>query len=88
MHPPAPLIPPARVPVNSESLLTPGLPFLIKVKAEVIMPVRLWLALVLLPWCASTALAGAWPRERGQVFLSFSSQVEERDELHTLQQTT
>lgn len=44
------------------------------------MPVRLWLALVLLPWCASTALAGAWPRERGQVFLSFSSQVEERDE--------
>lgn len=44
------------------------------------MPARLWLALVLLPWCAAMAQAGAWPREKGQVFLSFSSQFEERDE--------
>jgi hypothetical protein len=44
------------------------------------MPARLWLALVLLPWCAAMAQAGAWPREKGRVFLSFSSQIEERDE--------
>ncbi|MBE0453337.1 hypothetical protein [Roseovarius autotrophicus] len=43
------------------------------------MPARLLVALLLLPWFAAMVEAGAWPREKGQVFLSFSSQFEERD---------
>ncbi len=44
------------------------------------MSARLWLAFVLLPWCAAMVEAGAWPREKGQVFLSISSQIDARDE--------
>ncbi|PKQ13700.1 MAG: hypothetical protein CVT70_01715 [Alphaproteobacteria bacterium HGW-Alphaproteobacteria-1] len=51
------------------------------------MPARLWLALVLLSWCAAMAQAGAWPREKGQVFLSFSSQFDERDENGIMRQS-
>lgn len=41
---------------------------------------RLILALITLPWLVVMAQAGAWPREKGQGFLSFSSQFAERDE--------
>ncbi len=39
----------------------------------------LLLALMLLPWLASPARAGAWPREKGQVFWMLSGQIEGRD---------
>lgn len=44
------------------------------------MSLRLILALIVLPWLAVMAQAGAWPREKGEVFLSLSSQIEARDE--------
>jgi hypothetical protein len=44
------------------------------------MSLRLILALIALPWLAVTAQAGAWPREKDEGFLSFSSQFAERDE--------
>lgn len=39
----------------------------------------LLLALMLLPWLAIPARAGAWPREEGQLFLVLSGQIEGRD---------
>ena len=36
--------------------------------------------LVILPWFATAALGGAWPRKQGQTFLSLSGQVSEKDE--------
>jgi len=44
------------------------------------MTPRLILALIALPWLAVMVQAGAWPREKGEGFLSFSSQFAERDE--------
>jgi len=41
---------------------------------------RLLMLLVILPWFATAALGGAWPRKQGQTFLSLSGQVSEKDE--------
>lgn len=39
----------------------------------------LLIALMLLPWLAGPCRAGAWPREKGQVFVVLSGQIEARD---------
>lgn len=36
-------------------------------------------ALMLLPWLATPAVAGAWPRDKGQVFVVVSGQIEGSD---------
>lgn len=38
------------------------------------------LALMILPWLAAMATAGAWPRDKGQVFAVLSGQIEGPDE--------
>lgn len=43
--------------------------------------------LVILPWCATAALGGAWPRAAGETFLSVSGQVTEKDALGLNQQS-
>jgi hypothetical protein len=44
------------------------------------MSARLTLALALLPWLATAAQPGAWPREKGEGFIAASGTVEEPDE--------
>lgn len=41
---------------------------------------RLLTLLVILPWIASAALGGAWPRAKGETFLSLSGEISEKDE--------
>ncbi len=51
------------------------------------MSSRLILLLVMLPWLASAAMGGAWPRAKGEGFLAASGTVEERDEFGLYRQS-
>jgi len=44
------------------------------------------LALMLLPWMVAMVEAGAWPRDKGQVFMVLSGQIEGRDDSGLYQQ--
>jgi hypothetical protein len=51
------------------------------------MSSRLVLLLVVLPWLATAAMGGAWPRAKGEGFLATSATVEERDEFGLYRQS-